>query len=227
MRDPVAQSIWESSCGVGDQVLARHTRHFGAIQDKMVGDITPMPVQAPRRLFSVDEFHQMADAGIFREDDHVELLAGEIVQMTPIGSRHAACVSRLNRLLHERLGHECIVRVQDPIRLDDYSEPQPDVAVVKPRGDFYSGAHPTAADVLLVIEVADTSAEADRSEKAPLYARSRIPETWIVDLDGRVVDVYNRPDMNVYQQHQRFGPEDHISPVNVPALTLSVADVVG
>jgi len=185
-----------------------------------------MPVQAPRRLFSVNEFHEMADAGIFREDDRVELLAGEIVEMTPIGSRHAACVSRLNRLLHAQLGPECIVRVQDPVRLDDYSEPQPDMAVVKPRGDFYSGAHPTAADVLLVIEVADTYADADRGEKAPLYARSRIPETWIVDLDGHVVDVYGRPDINGYQQHQRFGPEDHLSSVKMPALTLSVADVV-
>ena len=186
-----------------------------------------MAVQARRRLFTIDEFHRMAAAGIFREDDRVELLAGEIVQKTPIGSRHAACVSRLNRLLYERLGSECIVRVQDPIRLDDYSEPQPDLAVVKPRGDFYSDAHPTAAEVLLVIEVADTSADADRGEKAPLYARSRIPETWIVDLDGRVVDVYTRPHMTGYQQHQRFGSGDRLSSERLPALTLSVADLVG
>jgi Uma2 family endonuclease len=91
-----------------------------------------MPVHAARRLFTVDEFHQMASAGIFGEDDRVELLAGEIVEMTPIGSRHAACVSRLNHLLTDRLGATVIVRVQDPVMLDDRSEPQPDIAIVSP-----------------------------------------------------------------------------------------------
>jgi Uma2 family endonuclease len=190
-------------------------------------NITIMHVQAPRRLFTVDEFHQMANASIFREDDRVEILAGEIVQMAPIGSRHAACVDRLNRFMHERLGRECIVRVQNPVRLDDYSEPQPDLALVKPREDFYSAAHPTAADVLVVIEVADTSADADRAEKVPLYARSRIPETWIVDLDRRVIDVYDRAEINGYQEHRRFGAGDKLSSPVVPALTLSAADVLG
>ncbi len=107
-----------------------------------------MPVLAPRRLFTVEQFHQMADAAIFGADDRIELLSGEIVEMTPIGSRHAACVSRVNRLLGQSLGEGVIVRVQDPLRLDDYSEPQPDLGVVRDREDFYRDRHPGSERVL-------------------------------------------------------------------------------
>lgn len=168
----------------------------------------------------------MADAGIFGEDDRVELLAGEIVEMTPIGSRHAACVSRLNRLLSQRLGEEYIVRVQDPVRLDDHSEPQPDVAVVKARRDFYRDAHPGPTDVLLAIEVADTSADTDRAEKVPLYSGAAIPEAWVVDLSSRVIDVYRQPARDGYRQHVRIGAGDQLTSVSVPLLSLPAADVL-
>ncbi len=186
-----------------------------------------MPVQAPRRLFAVDEFHQMAKAGIFDEDDRVELLDGEIVQMSPVGSQHAAAVGRLNRLLQQRLGVQCIVRIQDPIRLDDYSEPQPDLAVVKARDDFYSSAHPVPADVLLLVEVADISLETDRSDKIPLYARAGIAEVWIVDVDGRAIETYSRPQPAGYQQRQRFASGDRLPSVVLPARTASVAEILG
>jgi Uma2 family endonuclease len=189
--------------------------------------MTAIPVHTPRRLFTVHEFYRMADAGIFQEDDRVELLAGEIVEMTPIGSRHAACVGQLNRLLHKLLTDDVFVRVQDPIRLDDYSEPQPDIVIVRTRSDFYRTAHPTAADVLLVIEVADASADTDRSVKVPLYASARIPETWIVDLNGRVIDVYRRPDVNGYKEHLRLASGADLTAAQIADLTVSVSEVLG
>src|SRR5207249_12204402 len=127
---------------------------------------------APRRLFTVEEYHRIGQAGVFTEDERIELLAGEIVVMTPIGSRHASCVSRLNRLFSRHLGDDFLVRIQDPVQLDDYSEPEPDVVVVKARADFYHDAHPRSSDVVLLIEVADTSAGSDRAEKIPLYGAS-------------------------------------------------------
>lgn len=185
-----------------------------------------MPVQAPRRLFSVRDFYQMAEAGIFDEGDRVELLAGEIVEMTPIGSRHAACVNRLHRMFHDRLGSSAIVSVQNPVRLDDHSEPQPDVTVVRSREDFYRDAHPGPPDVLLVVEVADTSADIDRQVKVPLYARAGIPEVWVIDLEGRFVDVYQQPHRDGYRQHLRIGPGDHLTSASLPVLRFPSADLL-
>jgi Uma2 family endonuclease len=129
-----------------------------------------MSVQLRKRYFNVDDYYRMAEAGLFSEGERVELIEGEVVEMSPIGSRHAGCVMRSSTVLNRRFGHLAIVSVQNPIRLDDFSEPQPDLALLKPRKDFYSTSHPTAADVLVVIEVADTSADYDRNVKLPLYA---------------------------------------------------------
>jgi Uma2 family endonuclease len=177
-------------------------------------------------LFTVHEFFQMADAGIFSMDDRVELLAGEIVQMSPIGSRHAACVNRLHRTFHGLLGSSAIVSVQNPVRLDDYSEPQPDIAVIRFREDFYRDAHPGPADVLLIVEVADTSADVDRGVNVPLYARAGIPEVWVVDLSGRHVEVYQDPHRDGYRWHRRLGPRDQLTSVSVPVLIFPAADVL-
>jgi len=185
-----------------------------------------MPVQAPRRLFTVDEFHQMAQAGIFREDDRVELLAGDVVEMTPIGSRHASCVDRLSRAFHQHAGSSFIVRVQSPIALDRHSEPQPDVAVLRFRSDFYRHAHPGPADVCLVVEVAETSVHADRADRVPLYARAGIPEAWVVDLGGRLVDVYRQPSAEGYREHRRVGPDDRLTSGVLSALDVPVSEVV-
>jgi Uma2 family endonuclease len=136
-----------------------------------------------KRLFSVTEYHRFGEAGILSEDDRVELIKGEVVEMSPIGSRHAACVRALQELVQEKLGRTAQVSVQNPIQLDEHSEPQTDVALVTPRKDRYANAHPRPADVLLVIEVADTSIEFDQSVKLPLYARAKIPEAWLVDLN--------------------------------------------
>jgi Uma2 family endonuclease len=152
-----------------------------------------MAVQALRRLFTADEYHRMTQAGILSEDDRVELIEGEIVQMSPIGSRHARCVRLLNRIFSKGVGDRAIVDVQNPIRLGERLEPQPDVALLRPRPDFYAGVHPGPEDVLLIAEVMERSAAFDREVKAPLYARSGIPEVWWVDLEEEVVEVYREP----------------------------------
>ena len=185
-----------------------------------------MPVQAPRRLFTVRDFYRMAEAGVFREDDRVELLAGEVVEMTPIGSHHAACVNRLHRMFHDRLESSVIVSVQNPVRLEEHSEPQPDLAVIRFRSDFYREAHPSAADVLLVVEVADSSADLDREVKVPLYARAGIPEVWVVDLAAGAVDVYRGASPQGYRHHRPMGSADRLIPDQLPSLEVAVSDVV-
>jgi Uma2 family endonuclease len=152
-----------------------------------------MTFAVARRRFTVDEYHRMGEAGILREDDRVELIDGEVVQMTPIASRHAGCVKRINHLLTTRLRERAVVAVQDPVLLGRHSEPQPDVMVLRPRPDFYSDSHPSASDVWLLIEVSDTTAQFDRTVKVPLYARAGIVEVWLVDLEADSVEVYRRP----------------------------------
>src|SRR5438067_1710908 len=133
---------------------------------------------APPRLFTVADYYRMAEAGILKEDDRVELIEGEVVAMSPIGSRHAACVAKLQALLHRVFSAEpVIVWVQNPLHLSEYSEPQPDLSVLRARDDFYAKNQPTAADVLFVIEVAESSLMYDHHTKLPLYARSGIAET--------------------------------------------------
>lgn len=129
-----------------------------------------MTVQVQRRRFTVDQYHQMAEAGVLTEADRVELIAGELLEMSPIGRRHAACVNRLTRLFTSLLGESAIISVQNPIALSVHSEPQPDMALLRPRADFYASGHPGPEDVWLVVEVAETSPEYDRQIKMPEYA---------------------------------------------------------
>ena len=186
-----------------------------------------MEVQVSKRLFTVDEYHRMAEAGILGEDDRVELIEGEIVEMTPIGSRHAAVVDRLNRLFSRRAGEHVIVRVQNPIRLGERSEPQPDVTLLRFREDFYASSHPGPEDVLLVVEVAETSAEYDRRVKVPLYARFGIPEAWLVDLEGEAVEVYRDPSPEGYRRAEILRRGSRLSPSSFPDLELSVDEILG
>jgi len=181
----------------------------------------------PRRRFTIYEYHQMADAGILGEREPVELLDGDIVRMSPIGLRHMAIVDRLNMLLARRLGRRVIVRVQGPIVLDDHSEPQPDVTLLAPRSNFYDHAHPRPPDVLLVIEVMQTSRSYDRTLKLPLYARKHVSEVWLVDLKADVVDVHRRPTASGYRDHQRLVRGKRIAPLAFPRVFFRVADILG
>jgi len=150
-------------------------------------------VPPSRHLISVDAFHRMGETGILGPRDRVELIDGEIIDMSPIGVLHAAIVDVLARHFGRRAGESVFVRCQNPLRLDDISEPEPDIAILRPRADFYMTAHPGAADVLLVIEVADTSLAYDLGTKVPLYARHGIPEVWVIDAATRQTRVFRRP----------------------------------
>lgn len=184
-----------------------------------------MAVQLLRRSFTVEEYHRMAQAGVLREDDRVELLDGEILQMAPIGSRHAACVARLTALF-ARVQAKGIVWVQNPIRLGECSETQPDPALLRSRADFYSQAHPGSADVLLVVEVAEGSANMDREVKVPLYARAGIPEAWLMDLAGECMEVFRKPSLQGYQEVRRFRHGDRLAPHAFPDLDLAAQDLL-
>lgn len=186
-----------------------------------------MVVQLLRHRFTVADYHRMAEAGILPEDDRVELIDGEIMEMAPIGSRHAACVDRLAQLLFEQIRRRAVVRVQSPIGVSERSEPQPDLALLRQRADFYAQAHPGPEDVLLVVEVAETSADVDREVKVPLYARAGVPEVWLVDLAGEGIEVYRQPSPQGYQQVQRLRRGQSVASQVFPDLELSVGDVLG
>ena len=186
-----------------------------------------MSVQFQKHYFNVDEYYRMAESGILSEGDRVELIEGEVIEMSPIGKRHAACVKRLNRLLNRQVGELAIVGVQDPISIDDFSEPQPDLVLLKPRTDFYSNLHPAPADVLAIIEVADTSVVYDRDVKLPIYARVGIPEAWLVVLPKDSIEVYSEPKNGKYQKVQRLKRGKMIASATIPALKLNVDDILG
>lgn len=185
-----------------------------------------MPVEVQKHLFTVREFHQMAEGGVFAEDDRVELLGGEIFEMTPIGSRHAGWVNYLSHTLTAQLGSSVIVSVQNPFILDNFSEPQPDLLILRPRADFYSGGHPTPEDVRVVIEVADTSEDFDRRAKLPRYAQAGIPEAWLIVLNGNAVEVYDDPSPDGYRAHRRFERGEQVTSRQFPALSVAVSELV-
>ena len=178
-------------------------------------------------LFSVKDFHRMGKAGILTEDDRVELLDGEIVEMAPTGIRHVGTVDRLTTIFTSHLGRRVIVRVQSPVQLGRRSEPLPDVTILKARPDFYTTAPSQTTDVLLLIEVADSTARTDRSSKIPLYAAANIAEVWLVDLETNAVEVYRQPSGGGYGDVQRLTPGDHVSPSAFPEVSLAVADILG
>ncbi len=186
-----------------------------------------MATELKRRRFTVDEYHRMAEAGILGEDDRVELIDGEIVAMSPIGSRHAAVVSRAAETLARAAGGRAIVRPQCPILVDDWSEPQPDLALARPRHDYYGAEHPGPADVLLVVEVADTSLEYDRDTKAPRYAQAGIPELWIFDLHRWQVLAYQEPSRDGYRLTRVYRPGETLPlPPSIGAI-VAVDELLG
>lgn len=179
-----------------------------------------------KRWITSDEYERMGEAGVFPPDARLELIEGEIYEMSPIGSPHAACVTYLTHILNE-LGRDFQLRVQNPIRLNDFSEPQPDIALVRWRDDFYRGAHPTPADVLLVVEVADTTIAADRSVKVPLYAKAGIQEMWIVNISDGQIEVYSDPTGDDYRRIERFGRGAEARSYTVDGLTMNVDALLG
>lgn len=178
----------------------------------------------PYHRWSVEEFHRMAQSGLLDETDRVELINGELVDMAPIGSRHAFYVDRLAECLGGGPSASYMVRVQNPIGLDERSEPQPDIALVKRTN--YADRHPTAADVLLIVEVSDTTLEYDRDVKLALYARHGIPEVWLIDVKAGEWVVYREPIEGRYRLMRKPAASETVAPLLVPRVGIALADVV-
>lgn len=174
-----------------------------------------------RKQFTVDDFARMRETGILTEDDRVELLDGEIYVMSPIGPLHVAIVNKLNKILSKSVGDQGIISVQNPIRLNRRGEPQPDVTVLNPREDFYTQALATTDDILLVIEVSDTTLEYDREQKLPRYAEAHISEVWIVDTSAQVIEQYTQPLQGVYTQLHRVLFGNTITATKISDLSFS------
>ena len=182
---------------------------------------------APTHRFTVEEYYRLAEAGILAPDARVELLEGQIVDMFPIGPFHSGVGTRLQTLFTRAGGDRWIVRSQYPIHLNDGSEPQPDLALVKPREDFYTGRHPQPSDVFVLVEVADSSVRFDREEKLPVYARAGIAEFWLVDLVKRVVEVYREPSpLGIYNFVAIFRSGDIVAPAAFPDVRISVMELL-
>jgi Uma2 family endonuclease len=179
-----------------------------------------------RRKLDVDEYHRMGEVGILREDDRVELIEGDLVEMAPIGDPHASTVNTLTELLVAAVGRRGIVAVQNPIRLDRYSEPQPDFAVLRRHDHRYRARKPGPDDVLLLVEVADSSLRYDRSVKLPLYAKHGIPEVWIVNLGKNLVEVCRDPGSDGYDSITDAAPGTLLEPALLPGVILDVADIL-
>lgn len=186
-----------------------------------------MAVQITLRPISVSEYARMREVGILREDDRVELIAGEIRNTSPIGPPHASIVRRLTELLVSLLGDTALVSVQNPVQLDDYSEPVPDVAVLRPRDDYYAKQHPKGPDVLIVIEVADTTVDYDRKEKIPRYANAGIPEAWLIDISSQLIEQYTLPGKSRYQNVRILEWGDTLAVQAIAGLQVTVEQVFG
>ena len=178
------------------------------------------------RLLTVQEYHRMAEIGILDEDERVELLAGQIVKMAVKGTAHGAAIARTKILLDNRLGEEIFVRLQDPVRLNDYSEPEPDIAVVVPDPLYYEDHHPTPSEVYLIIEVADTTLRTDLGIKANLYAQSGIADYWVLDVNNRQLHVFREPNQEGYQSIVVLGDDASISPLQFPDISFMVGDML-
>lgn len=168
----------------------------------------------------------MGIAGILADDERVELVAGELLTLAPIGPRHAACVNLLVQLLSRSVGGEVVVSPQNALVLSENSELYPDIALLRGRPERYADAHPRPDDVLLIIEVADTSLRHDREVKAALYATAGIAELWIVDLSGGSVEVLREPKQGRYGFARRFSPDGALAPLAFPGTRFAVSDVL-
>jgi Uma2 family endonuclease len=177
--------------------------------------------------FTVDTYHRLAELGVLDEDDRVELLDGQIVAMTPIGARHAACVNRLTNLLVPRVAPDMCVSVQNPVVLGERSEPQPDITVLRQAAGLSDQRLPEPRDVLLVIEVADTSLERDRDVKIPRYAAAGIPEAWLVDLLSAAISVCRAPGPDGYQEVVTLQRGATLRPLLLPAVAIAADEILG
>jgi Uma2 family endonuclease len=186
-----------------------------------------MQIETSRKRFTVDDYYRMAETGILKHTDRVELIEGEIIEMSPIGDRHAMCVNRATMIFARGLGDKVVVSVQNAAHMDRYNEPQPDVVLIRPREGFYGTGHPNPADVMLLIEVSETTVRFDRTVKLPMYARNGIREVWIVDLNRNIIELHRGPKGSTYTSIETRGRTESISPQEFPDFTIKVEDLLG
>ena len=179
-----------------------------------------------KHRFNINEYYRMAETGILHPDARVELLDGEIIDMSPIGPFHGGVTKYLLQFFATAAKGRWITSVQDPTRLDDYSEPEPDVMLLKPSADFYRKRHPNASDVFLLIEVADTSLTRDVNQKLPLYGRTGIAEVWIVNLNDETIEVYRQPHYDGYASRTVLSAGNQATPQAFPDVSVDVADLL-
>ena len=204
----------------------------GEVQRRMdanreISGRTTVAAPPQRWKLTADQYQRMGEVGILHEDDRVELLEGELYEMSPIGSRHNACVDAFNELFRDVPRGTIIARVQGSFRLSPYSEPQPDLLVLRFRSDYYRSALPGPADVLLLIEVAESSLGYDRNTKLPLYAQAGIREVWIVDVEHERLEVYRDPEGGSYRSVALVERGNVVAPLAFPDLAIRVEDILG
>ena len=176
-----------------------------------------------RHAISAEEYLRMGEGGVFAPEARLELIEGEIVEMAPVGSPHAGMVKILNRLFGRLAGDQAIISVQDPLVIGDRSVPQPDLVLLRPRADSYTRSHPTTADVLLLVEVADTTLPFDLGTKVPLYARCGIAEAWVIDVQERVVRVFRDPSPSGYRTSFTVQGDESVTALALPAIVVPLA----
>ncbi len=186
-----------------------------------------MSALVQRRIFTVDEYDTMIKAGVFDGKERVELIEGEFVKKMTQGDLHIGCVNKLNYLFVPQLLNNAIVAVQNAVKINNFSAPEPDVAILRFRADFYSTGKARPEDILLLIEVADTTVHTDRQIKIPLYARAGVPEVWLVNLPRKIVEVYTEPKNGKYQVVGKAGKSEILQPQTIADLSVKVADIFG
>jgi Uma2 family endonuclease len=187
----------------------------------------PVPASVPKWRFTADDYQRMVHARILTKNHRVELIDGEIVAKMTIGPRHSATVDRTAWAFFTKAGESAIVRVQGAVRVNLYSEPEPDIVLLRPRSDFYASGHPGPADILLIVEVAESSIDYDREVKAPVYARSNVHEYWLVDLNEHVLHRYSSPEAGVYRTVRRYGRGQSLALELLPDCVVSTNDLLG
>ena len=181
-----------------------------------------MAAENSRRLFNVHEYHRMVDAGILSEDDRVELIRGEILIMSPVGPPHEGAILRASNGLFPIVGNRAILGVRGAIGLDDWDEPQPDIFLLRPRADFYTKAHPGPSEIFLIIEIADSSLDYDRTVKASLYGETGVPEYWVADITNDCVWAYSDIQERHYQTCRQFHRRELMVPQLLPGCPIPV-----
>jgi Uma2 family endonuclease len=185
-----------------------------------------MPTEATKKLFTVDEYYRIAEAGVLSERVHTELIEGEIIEMSPMGSRHAAAIMRANRLFVEAFKDQADIRVQMPLPVSNFSEPEPDLCVVTSDLSSYETRHPGPSDVFLVLEISDSSLRYDRDVKLPVYAAAGVTEVWIEDLPNRILHVFREPSGRKFKTALQFAPGDSVSLLAFPRISFPISSLI-